>query len=106
MTQLNFGIHEALLGDGVRLTVTGELDFASAPILEQRLEQLRIDGYAVQLDLSRLEFIDSSGLQVLFKAIRSTSRNGWRFEIEPDVAPQTMHVFKLVNLDRFLPGGR
>jgi anti-sigma B factor antagonist len=105
MAQLNFGIHEMPHSDGVRLSLTGELDLVTAPILEQRVEQLRIEGHGVRLDLSRLEFIDSTGIHVLVKAISSANSNGWRFAIEPDIASHVARVFSLVKLDQFLHSG-
>jgi anti-anti-sigma factor len=44
----------------LRLTLIGELDLAPAPVLEARLEELKDHG-AARLDLSRPDFMDSSG---------------------------------------------
>jgi anti-anti-sigma factor len=54
---------------GTVLTVTGELDLASAPALEEELDKVLNGGPGVVvLDLRQLEFIDSTGLSVLVKA--------------------------------------
>jgi anti-sigma B factor antagonist len=104
--KLNFSIRETPYSRGLRLSVVGELDIASVPILEQRLERLRIEGRDVRLDLSKLQFIDSTGLRLLIVTVRNGSTEGWRFEIEPNVAPQPMRLFRLVSLDRHLGDGR
>jgi anti-anti-sigma factor len=99
-----FEINESREGNAVRLRLSGELDLASAPALRQRLEELRMDGQAVRLDLVDLEFIDSNGIHVLFDAFRSASADGWAFRIDPRVSPQVMRVLQVVNLDQLIIG--
>jgi anti-sigma B factor antagonist len=51
------------------LAVRGEVDMATAPALEAALEEaIRDSAGAVLVDLSGVEFLDSSGLQVLMRA--------------------------------------
>ncbi|HUZ28334.1 MAG TPA: STAS domain-containing protein [Solirubrobacteraceae bacterium] len=90
----------------MRLSLTGELDSGSAPILEDRLTRLRAVKSPVSLDLSRLEFIDSTGLHLLVRTVGDAQIKGWDLEIERDVAPEVMRLFKLVHLDRFVLGAR
>ncbi|HLY50695.1 MAG TPA: STAS domain-containing protein [Solirubrobacteraceae bacterium] len=97
-----FEIRESREDRAVRLRLTGELDLASAPALEQRLEALRADGHNVRLDLSALDFIDSTGVHVLFRAYSLASADGWAFQIDPDVAPPVMRVLHIVNLDQLI----
>ena len=99
-------IHESPSGLGVRLSLTGELDLGSAPILEDRLASLRAVKSPVRLDLSHLEFIDSTGLHLLVRTVGDAQIKGWELEIEDDVAPEVMRLFKLVHLDRFVLGDR
>lgn len=57
--------------DPARITVrlTGELDLASAPALEQAIMALPCPDLAeLVFDLGQLTFIDSTGLRVLFRA--------------------------------------
>jgi anti-anti-sigma factor len=89
--------------------VAGELDLATAPVLETRLRELQADRLRVPrddrrwvvLDLSRLEFIDSTGVRVLFQAIHYARNGGWRLEIRGELAPQVKQVAELTQLDRF-----
>lgn len=88
----------------VRLRVTGELDGASAPILRDRLAQLRANGLAVQLDLSQLEFVDLSGLDVILDALHEADSNGWDLRIAPHASREVLRLFRLVKLDRLILG--
>lgn len=99
-----FEIREREDNGWLRLTVTGELDLGTTPILEDRLTSLRAKKAAVQLDLSQLEFIDSTGLHLLIRALGDARIDGWRLEIDPDVSPRVMRLFRLVHFDRLLLG--
>ena len=88
---------------GFRLTLLGELDLSVADDLETRLQELKRAHASVRLDLSRLSFIDSTGLRVLTLAwLDSDRNNGWRFEVEPDLNPTIRRPLELLGLDRVL----
>jgi anti-anti-sigma factor len=97
-----FEIHESRLDGWLRLSLTGELDRAAAPQLENRLAPLRVRRSRVRLDLSRLEFIDSSGIHLLVQTIGEARLKHWELEIEPELSPQVSRLFRLVHLDRFV----
>ena len=101
----SFWIDESRTNGSVRLSLMGELDLAAAPLLDDRLTRLRATKSPVRLDLSRLDFIDSTGLHLLVRAVGEARIKHWQFQIEPDVAPQVMRLFRLVHLDRFVAGG-
>ena len=61
---------------GVVLTLVGELDLATAPVLQERLDAALRGKAAVVIDLSRLRFIDSSGLGMLVQAERQLRESG------------------------------
>ena len=66
------------LRDGGRdvawVRVTGELDIATAPILEQTLRRAEQRARRIVLDLRELEFMDSSGVHVIVDgALRATA---------------------------------
>jgi anti-sigma B factor antagonist len=59
--------------------VSGELDLASSPTLEQRLDEVfASDASLVILDLRELDFMDSTGLSVLIKAHQAAEEAGRR----------------------------
>lgn len=108
----HFEIHEREEEGLTRISVEGELDLATAPALANRLNQLRADRRqlrweersAVRLDLSNVEFIDSTGIHVLFEAIDYASMDGWRLELEGDLSPQVGQMAKFTGLDRHYVG--
>jgi anti-anti-sigma factor len=64
------------------IVVSGELDLASAPALEEELDRAVTNGAdLVIVDLRELEFIDSTGLGLLIKANRKAEEAGRRFAI-------------------------
>ena len=82
----------------VRLALTGELDLAVADMLGDRLWMLGNAGNAVRLDLSELEFIDSSGLRELIIAVSESRSNGWRIEIDPRMTEQIRRTIELAGV--------
>lgn len=57
----------ALPGPQTTLTLSGELDPATAPLLQERLTDLAADPAvsSVVVDLSQITFLDSSGIRAL-----------------------------------------
>ena len=69
MTAVALDVLDAPLRDAPGLAVRGEVDMETAPALETALEEtIRESAGAIVLDLSGVEFLDSSGLQVLLRA--------------------------------------
>jgi anti-anti-sigma factor len=64
-------------GDGLSiLSLVGELDLSTIPKVEPQLSEQVSSGSAVVVDLSRLTFIDSSGIGLLIKAHRAAEAVG------------------------------
>lgn len=63
----NFRVERTVSGESSVLTLYGELDVASSALLEAELDQLSDSDRAV-VDLRSLEFIDSTGLGLLFRS--------------------------------------
>ena len=98
----NLTIDESRMDGSVRLSLTGKLDVATTPALEARLTEFRARKSPVRLDLSNLDFIDSTGLHLLVRMVGDARIKRWQLRIEPDVSPQVKSLFRLVRLDRFL----
>ena len=88
-------------GSGFVLSVYGELDMASAPELEKQVKRLQWAGAAsIVIDLSGLDFIDSTGLHVLILAHRRAPEG----QLTLLRGPRPVHrVFELTCTDRVLP---
>lgn len=89
-------------GDGVVLGLSGELDLAGAPELDEALTSAREAGTALTLDLTELEFIDSSGLGVLVRFNNAAVASGYEYSLIPG-PPQVHRAFVLSGLDQALP---
>ena len=89
--------------DSVRtLALVGELDIANAETLAAQLEQTT-DGELV-LDLSELEFIDSTGIALLVAAHRRlNSGDSVRFRLIGSESLAVQRVMTLTGLDAELP---
>jgi anti-sigma B factor antagonist len=68
-----------LAPDVVCVGLSGELDLSRALLLEQELRTVEGSGATgIVIDLSHLDFVDSSGLARLIAAHRRAERGGWR----------------------------
>jgi anti-sigma B factor antagonist len=66
----------------VRVEPAGELDIATAPLLEAQLLELRDSGFdCVVLDLRRLTFMDSTGVALILAEDRCARHNGHDFTL-------------------------
>ena len=72
-----FQIHESRVNGSLRLSLTGELDLVTTPVLEDRLASLRARKSPVRLDLSHLDFIDSTGLHLLIRTVGDARMKHW-----------------------------
>jgi len=81
--------------------VAGELDLSTVPLLEMRLLE-EVSSKAVVVDLTAVGFIDSSGIGLLIRALRS---GGDRKRLHTVIAEgsQVEQVFRLTAIDRVLP---
>lgn len=95
----SFEIVESLEPHGVRLKLSGELDVAVINRLRDRIESVARAGETVVVDLAELDFIDSSGLNVLVTAFKQSKRDGWNLRIEPTMSRPVRRVVTLMGLD-------
>ena len=85
---------------GVVLTLGGELDLATVPLLQEQLDRAGRGRGAVVIDLSGLRFIDSSGLRMMVRAERQLRASGGRLVLVR--GPRAVRrVFELAGLDRY-----
>ncbi len=81
----------------------GELDLAGAPELQEVIERAEAtDARRIVLDLSGLEFIDSTGISLLIRAARRSSMNANRLRLLRG-AGQVERVMTLCRLHERLP---
>ena len=81
----------------VQLRLIGELDLAVVDQFSRRLAELVGAGFRVRLDLSRLEFIDSTGLHALVRAVMDGHGEGGELvSVEDAVGRQVKAAIELV----------
>jgi anti-anti-sigma factor len=84
------------------VTLKGELDFETAFEVEMRLEQAIEAADTVVVDLSGLDFIDSTGIRTLLEAMRTAEREGTKLELRPG-KPEVQRIFEVSGLLDTLP---
>lgn len=104
---MGFQITERDDPEGIRcLTPAGELDIATGPELQQRLRELGAAHRRVRLDLSQLDFMDSSGISAILLGLQDAGRNGWELEIDPRVSPAVARLIEISGIgQQFWPRG-
>jgi anti-anti-sigma factor len=91
-------IERATEGETLVLTLRGELDLASVTTLERELRDAGDNGFRhIVIDLSGLEFMDSSGLHCLLRAKTNADANHGRFSLRPG-GEQVQRLFELTRL--------
>jgi anti-sigma B factor antagonist len=84
------------------LALHGELDLASAPLLEQGLQDLDLgQGDTVVLDLEPLEFVDSTGLRVILSSQERVHSLGGVFAVTRG-SPQVQRLLAITRADEHL----
>lgn len=84
---------------GLVVTPVGELDIATAPELRAALAR-RDDGLV--LDLSELEFMDTSGVQLVVEVSRAAREAPFALSIVRG-RPDVQRVFEIAGLEGVLP---
>ncbi len=99
----SFAMHERRDERGaVRLSLSGELDLAVADRLRSRMQQLARTHATVILDLSDLQFIDSTALHILITNFNQAAHNGWQLRLDPNLTSPVRRVVELVGIDHIL----
>ncbi len=87
----------------LRLVLTGELDIATAPLLDAALSAAEATGATrILVDMAGVPFIDSSGLSSILRAVERSTADGNRLSIVSP-APQAKRLFDLSGARTRLP---
>lgn len=82
------------------LRVAGEVDVGTAGDLAEAIDRASRSGH-VLVDLSGLEFIDSSGLRAFIEASRAAEAGGWTLEVRR-ARPSVHRVFEISGMEQLL----
>lgn len=82
------------------LTVRGELDLATAPQLEQAVDEQLSGAGDLVLDLRELDFMDSTGLRIIITAHARASAEGRSFALLRPAPDSTVaKILSIAGLD-------
>ena len=89
-------------GERFVITVAGELDVSTAPILQRELERVVDESpSSIRLDLSALRFMDSTGLQLVLSAATRAQEDGRQLELVRSTG-SVQRVFQVAGLEERL----
>jgi anti-sigma B factor antagonist len=91
-------------GDVIVARLTGELDIAGAPSTGNQIEEaVPTSARGLVVDMSELEFIDSSGVAMLFGLVRRLSSRRQELRVVAPAGRPVARVLEIVEFDRAAP---
>ncbi len=102
---MDLRLENSQAGDATVVAVVGELDALSAPQLDEHLSEFLTDS-PVQLvvDLTDVDFLDSTGLGVLIKALTHLRENGGDLALVA-TSPRILKVLSITGMDQIMTVG-
>ena len=104
---VRFAVTPFAMPGGCRLAVRGELDLETAPSLETAIARHARHGRTVHVDLSRVTFLDSSGIRLLVTTLRRSEREGFTYRVtlpRSEAARRALEVCRVADLLAPRPG--
>ncbi|MFC4075331.1 STAS domain-containing protein [Salinithrix halophila] len=99
---MNVSIQEQTQSDKVTtLVVSGEVDAFTAPQLREKLMPLTRESREIYLDLSEVNYMDSTGLGVLIGAYKSLRVQGGRLVLV-GMSPRLSRLLKITGLTEII----
>ena len=89
------------LEPGILIAVTGEIDLATAPIVEDELRRAEGSEDVIVLDLGGVTFMDSSGIRIVIAAELRQRERGASLRLA-HVPPQVARLFDLAGIAEHL----
>jgi anti-sigma B factor antagonist len=94
-------VRRALDGERIRLTLEGEIDLSNVQTVETALEEACAEDRKVLVDLGPLEFLDSTGISLLVRALGG--REAARLSFLPSESPTVSRLLNMTGLDQRMP---
>jgi anti-anti-sigma factor len=86
-----------------RIAVRGELDLSTSDQLREALDDQMGAKRRVILDLSEVEFLDSTGLTIVLRAMRDAQENDWSFGIRSQLSEAALRTIRVAGVLPMLP---
>ena len=93
-------IEQKIDGDIGKLFLSGEIDLDKSPEVRENINQLLDQVKCVEVQLSKVGYIDSSGIAALIEGMQKAKNSSKEFYLT-DVSNEVMKVIKLAHLDKF-----
>jgi anti-anti-sigma factor len=84
------------------LALAGEIDISNADEIAEEVRNALAAG-PVSVDLSKLSFIDSSGLRMLVELVRDAQESDWSLKIGRDLPPGVRRLLEITGMLEMLP---
>lgn len=97
----SFSISSRRLERGILVALSGDVDLATATVVDDELRRAEQSEDLVVLDLSEVTFMDSTGLRMVIAADQRLRGRGASLEIR-HVPPQVAQLFDLVGVSQHL----
>jgi stage II sporulation protein AA (anti-sigma F factor antagonist) len=98
-------IYHQRRGTALLVTMRGELDLLTAPVFRTQVDQ-ELETYErlsnLILDLSKVDFIDSSGLGAILGRYKRIRERGGKLLLV-NAQPQVQKILELSGLDKIMP---
>ncbi len=101
--QPEFRIAQDRVGGRVRLSVSGEIDMQTTPLLEAEVSDACAVASAIELDLHEVSFIDSTGIRSVLAAKTLCGDRGVEFLLVPSRHDAPRRTFELAGVLDLLP---
>jgi len=88
------------MGDSAVISVRGEVDLYSSPGLRQEIKkQVKKKPAVLVIELSRVEYMDSSGVATLVEGLKNIGKKGGKLKLAGLTDP-VRQVFNFAHLDK------
>ena len=93
-------IEQKIEGNIGKLFLADEIDLDKSPLVRENLKELMDKVKIVEVQLSKVKYIDSSGIAALVEGMQLAKSSSKEFYLT-DVSNEVMKVIKLAHLDKF-----
>lgn len=99
---MNLRLQKRKIEDLIHGLIEGEIDSHTAPILKGELELIALsDGLIIELDLSKVTYMDSSGLGVLVAFYKKVIKENTSLKLL-NPSERMMRMFNITGLSQFM----
>jgi anti-sigma B factor antagonist len=99
----SFSVQSADIAGTTVVSVTGEVDIATVDAISDALAEHRAADRPVLLDLSRVVFMDSTGVRTLITAAKDSGGDPAVFAIRSNLSPPVERGLRLMGVLPLLP---